>query len=145
MMDKSEIAEQMFLKGYNCAQSVLYAFAPELDISWDTALKISCGLGAGMARKGEICGAVTGAILVIGLKYGRENEEKEAAELTYAKTNALMDLFSAKRGSCNCKKLLNGCDLSHPNGQADFKEKDYYNKVCLPCVKDAVDILVQIS
>lgn len=144
-MTKSDTAEHMFLKGYNCAQSVLYAFAQDMDLPGETALKISCGLGAGMARQGEICGAVSGAILVLGLKYGKGcDDEKELTETTYAKTKALMEMFCAKRGSCNCKKLLHGCDLSSPQGQATFKENDYYNKVCLPCVRDAVEILEQI-
>lgn len=69
MNAKLDTAMQKFLAGYNCAQSVLYAFAPDLGLDGETALKVATGLGAGMARRGEVCGAVTGGILVLGLKY----------------------------------------------------------------------------
>ncbi len=106
------------------------------------ALKIACGLGAGMGRKEEVCGAVTGAILVIGLKHGRgANDDRSATEATYLKTEELMDRFSEKRGTYICRKLLNGCDITTPEGHREFQEGDYRRKYCLPCVQTAVKIL----
>lgn len=145
-MDKSETAGDMFLKGYSCAQSILYAYREELNLSEETSLKISCGLGAGMARKGEVCGAVTGGILVLGMRHGRGlNDDSTARETTYAKTQELMNLFSSKHGSCSCRQLLNGCDLSTEDGQASFKENDYLNQVCMVCVQSIVEILEQLK
>ena len=68
-MDRVEQAVSKFAEGYNCAQSVLFSFCDDLGMDKDKALKIACGFGAGMGRKEEVCGAVTGGIMVIGAKY----------------------------------------------------------------------------
>ncbi len=67
----SDAAAAKFSSGYNCAQSVLWAVAPRLNLDGETALKIACGLGAGIGRSQEVCGAVTGGILALGMKFGR--------------------------------------------------------------------------
>ena len=77
MSNRTNIAVDKFLSGYNCAQSVLYAFREEIGLGDDMALKIACGLGAGMGRKQEVCGAVTGGILVLGLRHGRGPRTKD--------------------------------------------------------------------
>jgi C_GCAxxG_C_C family probable redox protein len=121
---------------------VLYAFREEGDLSEETALKIACGLGAGMARKEEVCGAVTGGILVLGMLHGRgSKDDRSAQEQTYAKTRELMDQFSEKHVTVICRKLLNGCDLTTEEGQNFFKENDLLNKLCIPCVQSIVMIL----
>jgi C_GCAxxG_C_C family probable redox protein len=145
MKTKNEIAVDKFLEGYNCAQSVLYCFCDDLAINKDTALKMACGLGGGMGRKEEVCGAVTGGIIVLGAKFGRgANDERTATELTYKKTRELMDRFSIKRGSYSCRQLLGGCELTTEEGQQQFKEHDLLRKVCVPCVQSAVEILEEI-
>jgi len=124
---------------------VLYAFREEGDLSAETALKIACGLGAGMARKEEVCGAVTGGILVLGMRHGRgSKDDRSAQERTYAKTRELMDRFSEKHGTVICRKLLNGCELTTEEGQKYFKENDLLNKLCVPCVQSIVVILESI-
>lgn len=111
----------------------------------ETALKLACGLGAGMARKQEVCGAVTGGILVLGLRHGRgSKEDRSAMELTYLKTRELMDQFAQKHGTFVCRKLLNGCELTTDAGQKYFKENDLRNKICVPCVQSVVGILESI-
>ncbi len=108
----------------------------------DTALKVACGLGAGMGRKQEVCGAVTGGILVLGLRHGRgSRDERPAMEATYAKTRELMERFADRHGSCICRVLLNGCDPSTEEGKKQFKEKDLLNVVCRPCMQTVVEIL----
>jgi len=97
MENRVEIAVAKFMEGYNCAQAVLYSFSDELCIEKDTALKVACGFGAGMGRKGIVCGAVSGGIIVIGLKYGRgEKEYTSAVETTCRKTQHLTDRFSER-------------------------------------------------
>jgi len=145
MESKSEMALAKFAEGFNCAQSVFYSFCDELQFDKNTALKLACGFGAGMGRKGEVCGAVTGGILVIGAKYGRgEKDDQTARELTYTKTRQLMDQFAGKHGTCSCRKLLNDCDLTTEEGQKQFQENDLSNKACKPCVQSAVEILENI-
>jgi C_GCAxxG_C_C family probable redox protein len=145
METKIETALQKFTSGYNCAQAVLYSFKDDIKIDENTALKIACGFGAGMGRKGEVCGAVTGGIIAIGIKYGRGiNDEKSATEKTYLKTKELMDKFNDKHGSYVCRELLEGCDLSTEEGQLYFRENDLFNETCKKCVKTVVMILDEI-
>ena len=145
MKTKTDIAVEKFLAGYNCAQSVLYAFCDELGLDKDIALKLACGFGAGMARKQEVCGAVTGGILAIGLKHGRgEGQDRVPTEETYQKVRELMSRFESKHGSCICRALLNGCDLNTPDGQQYFKQNDLLNKTCKDCVKSVVQALEEI-
>jgi C_GCAxxG_C_C family probable redox protein len=145
MESKSEIALAKFAEGFSCSQSVFYSFCDELQFDKNTALKLACGFGGGMGRKGEVCGAVSGGILVIGTKYGRgEKDDQTAKELTYAKTRELMDRFAEKHGTCICRQLLNSCELTTEEGQKQFKENDLSNKICKPCVQSAVEILEKI-
>ena len=142
MSDRTEAAVSKFVAGYNCAQSVVYAFCDDLHLEKDLALKIACGFGGGMGRKEEVCGAVTGGIIVLGAKYGRgENDEKPATELTYQKTRDLIDQFTKRHGTFICRSLLGGCDLTSAEGQKYFKENDLSNKVCKQCVQSVVEIL----
>ena len=144
-MTKVEQALLKMAEGYNCAQSVIFSFCDMLQIDKNTSLKMVTGLGAGMGRKEEVCGAVTGGIIVIGAKYGRgERDDKTATELTYRKTRTLMDKFAEKHGTFICKALLHGCDLTTEKGQQSFKDNDFANKVCVPCVKSVVEILDHI-
>ncbi|MGD0653134.1 MAG: C-GCAxxG-C-C family protein [Thermoguttaceae bacterium] len=142
MKTKSEVALEKFIEGYNCAQSVFYCFCDDLQFDKNTALKLACGFGAGMGRKQEVCGAVTGGIIILGAKYGRgENADRTATELTYNKTRELMDRFAAKHGTFICRQLLGGCVLTTEAGQKHYKENDLFNKVCKPCVQSVVEIL----
>jgi C_GCAxxG_C_C family probable redox protein len=146
MSDKSSVATEKFMGGYNCAQAVAYAFHEETGISDDLALKLSCGFGGGIGRTQETCGAVTGGVLVLGLRHGRGvSEDQSATALTYQKTQEFMSLFSEKNGSLICRKLLDGCDLQTQAGQQEFANQDLKNKVCKVCVQSAVEILEQIK
>jgi C_GCAxxG_C_C family probable redox protein len=112
----------------------------------EAALKIASGLGAGMGGKEEVCGAVTGGILVLGMRHGRgSKDERVATDLTYLKTREFMDAFAKKHGTFICRKLLNGCDLMTGEGRKYFKENDLMNKVCAPCVQSAVEIIESMT
>ena len=145
MKNRTEIAVSKFSEGYNCAQSVFYSFCDDLQFDKNTALKMACGFGAGMGRKEEVCGAVTGGILVIGARYGRgEGDDRAATELTYKKTRELMDRFEQKHGTFICRKLLHGCELTTEEGQKHFKDNRLSDTICQPCVQSAVEILESI-
>jgi C_GCAxxG_C_C family probable redox protein len=142
MKNRTEIAVSKFSEGYNCAQSVLYSYSDALGLDKNTALEMACGFGAGMGRKGEVCGAVSGGIIVIGAKYGRgDKDDRTATELTYKKTRELMDRFEKKHGTFICRKLLHGCELTTDEGQKHFKESNLSNTICQPCVRSVVEIL----
>ena len=142
MSVRSEMALRKFSEGYNCAQSVFYAFCDDLRFDKDTALKLACGFGSGMGRKEEVCGAVSGGIMVLSAKFGRgEGGDSTATETTYRKTRAFMDGFAEKRGSFICRRLLEGCELTTEAGQRRYKEADLFDRVCRPCVQSAVELL----
>lgn len=141
-MNRKEIASEKFTEGYNCAQSVLYVFCEDFNLDKDTALKLASGFGAGMGRTQSNCGAVTGGIMVLNLKYGRgENADRGVMLENYNKVRELLDLFKDKFGTYNCRGLLNNCDLMTEEGQKYFKENDLKNKICMPCVHTVIELL----
>lgn len=145
MRNRSETAVSKFLEGYNCAQSVVYSFCDDLQLDKELALKIACGFGAGMGRKQEVCGAVTGGIIVIGAKYGRgDKDDRALTEATYQKTRDLIDQFSKQHGTFTCRSLLGGCELTSEEGQRHFQENDLLNRVCKPCIQSVVEILDRV-
>ena len=145
MKTKSDIAVEKFMAGYNCAQAVLYSFSDDLRLNKNTALRLACGFGSGMARRQEVCGAIAGGIITIGLKHGRgEKQDRTPTEETYRKVRELMSRFESKHGTCLCRTLLNGCDLNTPEGQRYFKENDLHNKTCKCCVQTVVETLEDI-
>ena len=93
---------------------------------------------------GETCGAVTGAFMVIGLKYGNtEADDEEAREKTYKVVREFVDRFGGRHGSLRCKDLL-GCDISTPEGRSTAKENKLYDTVCPKLVQEAAEIIEQI-
>lgn len=143
-MKNSEMAVKCFRDEYNCTQAVLSAYADEMGLDRDIAFKIACGFGAGMGRMQEVCGAVTGAFMVIGLKHGKAGKDEDhLKEITYGLVKQFSEHFKKTNGSINCKELL-GCDLNSAAGRAKFKADNLVQKVCERCVKDSVDILEQL-
>ncbi len=144
MPGREERAVAMMDAGANCAQAVLGVFCRELGLEKGSALRISSGFGAGMGRRQEVCGAVTGAVMAIGLKYGSADPgDREAKETVYRLTRELMSRFQAEFGSCLCRELL-GCDLQTDEGRKQYEEKGLGTEVCRPCVRGAVRFLEKI-
>lgn len=142
-MSSIEQAVASFKEGALCSQAVFSTYAPELGLDRETAMKISTPFGGGMARMGEICGAVTGAFMAIGLKYGNASNwraEDKAKENTYLLTVKFVDEFKSRNGSILCKDLL-GCNLSTPGGRKLAEEKDLFNTLCPKLVRDAAEII----
>lgn len=145
MPDKGQMAVDKLAEGYNCAQSVVFAFCDECGIGQDAALKVSCGFGGGMGRKQEVCGAVAGGIMVLGLRRGRGTEDgRSVMEDLYQLTREFMDAFAVQNGSYLCRDLLSGCDLASEEGRRRHKEDGLSEKVCKPCVRSAAEILQKI-
>ncbi|HPR56265.1 MAG TPA: C-GCAxxG-C-C family protein [Deltaproteobacteria bacterium] len=144
-MTRSERAVSVFDQGFNCCQAVFSSFCDDLGMDRDTALKLTCGFGAGMARNGEVCGAVSGGILVIGTRCGRgERSDRSATEETYGKVRELMGRFAGMHGTYTCRMLLDGIELTTEQGQLSYLENDYFNRVCKACVRDVVELLEEI-
>jgi C_GCAxxG_C_C family probable redox protein len=146
MQTKLDNAVTTFRGGYNCAQAVLSAHCEDLNLDRNTALRLACGFGAGMARRQDVCGAVSGGIIVLGLRHGRGvNDDRSATETTYARARDLMERFQQRHGTCVCRELLNGCNIATTEGQAAFKSDDLLNRVCVPCVQSVMTILDELG
>jgi C_GCAxxG_C_C family probable redox protein len=144
METKKEIAVKCFMEGFNCAQAVFSTYAEDFGINKTDALKISCGLGAGMGRRQEVCGAVSGAFLLIGCKHGKIKKEDSAAnETTYRLVKELSEQFITKHGSVSCKELI-GCNLQTPEGQKYFTENNFKVLKCCVYVNDAAELVEKL-
>lgn len=139
-MSKVDRALELFANNFNCSQAVFAAFAPEYGIDEELALKIGTSFGGG-ARNGELCGAVSGALMVIGLKYGHyQSDNNEQKSKAYAIAVEYTKHFKELNGSIVCRDLL-GYDLSVPEEIACIKEKNLFKDVCPQMVKSAVMVL----
>jgi len=140
-MGKSEKAIDYFRNRFNCSQSVFTVFGTEEGISEDISLKVSCAFGGGMGRQQLTCGAVTGALMALGLKYGKaliDPEEKK--QQTYALTREFFQKFTELNGSVNCKVLLDGLDMNNPEDHKVIMERKLFDLKCEKYVVDAVEI-----
>jgi C_GCAxxG_C_C family probable redox protein len=142
-MNRIETALSRFAAGFNCAQAVLSAYAGQFGFDDDTALKIASGFGGGMGRMAETCGVVTGAFMVLGLRYGQASPEREAKEAIYAWIREFADRFQARNGSLLCRDLL-GCDISSPEGLRRAKNDNLLTTRCPKLVRNAAEILEEL-
>lgn len=143
-MTKEEVLEE-FDKGYDCCQVVFHYWAEKLGLDEEIAYKISTGFGAGMLQ-GETCGAVVGAYMALGLKYGccktgYEGEEQKVA--TIIKDVQFRQMFLEKYSSTMCRELL-GADFSTSEGAKQISEEQKMITFCPQLVSDILEILEEI-
>ena len=139
-MTKSEKALELFSSNFNCSQAVLTAFAPDFGLDEKLALMLGTQFGGG-ARNAEMCGAVSGALMVLGLKYGHfESENNEQKQRAYAIAVEFTKRFKERNGSIVCRDLL-GYDLTKTEDSACIKEKNLFRTVCPEMIKSAVEVL----
>ena len=128
MKTEEQIAED-FGKGYDCAMQVLAELAPEVGLSEEQGLKLAACLGVG-AMQGQLCGAVTGALMAIGYKYGNTVRGDMATKgLCLAKRAEFYERFEKEFGSLTCPGLLN-LDLRKPEDMAKAREKNVLSTFC---------------
>ncbi len=143
-MNKADCAVSFFRQGFSCSQAVAAAFAADYGLDKEAALRLSQPFGGGIARRADWCGALTGAFLVIGLKYGRVRPEDTAArDKTYALVQELVARFSARHGEVKCRDLL-GCDLGTPEGQKRIESMKLHQTKCEDFVRDAAAMLEEL-
>ena len=140
MQDKGQKAKELFLQGYNCCQAVVGAFAEDLGLDFDTAMKLSSSFGGGFGRLREVCGAVSGMGIVAGLKSGYSDpkagiEKKEH----YARIQELAEQYRSENGSIIGRELLHGPDNS-PNPTTRTAEF-YKKRPCPELVQCAAELL----
>ena len=143
-MNSIEMAVNTFEEGFSCSQAVLSAFCEPLGLERETALKIAQAFGGGIAQFGDICGAVSGAFMVIGLKYGRTRpDDDEAREKTYSLVKEFQKRFTAIYDSVICRDLL-GYRLNIPEEREQALEKGLFENFCPKLVKSAAEILTEM-
>jgi C_GCAxxG_C_C family probable redox protein len=143
MSTKIELAKQYRERGYGCSQTVLATYSQDYGLSEEAALRISTGFGSGMGRMCEVCGALTGAFMVIGLKYGSVVTDGTNKETTYRLVADLAKKFEAKNGSIYCRELI-GHDLSDPEERAKVAQMGLSTTICKKLILDSVSLLEEM-
>lgn len=142
-MNRADRAIELFNNNFNCSQAVFTAFATDYGISEELALKLATSFGGG-ARSGEMCGAVSGALMVLGLEYGHFNaENNEQKQRAYSLASEFVSRFKKINNSIVCRDLL-GYDLSKKDEFEIIAQKGLCTTVCPKMVRDAVIILEQM-
>ena len=131
-------------EGFGCSQALFASYGEQFGMDRETALKISGAFAGGFGRTGDTCGAVTSALMVIGLKYGwTKADDKETRAKTDSKVKEFLDKFRARRGSILCRELLE-TDIGTSKGMDEAKLKKLFTTLCPNYVRDAVEILEEI-
>ena len=144
----SKTAEELFKEGYNCAQAVFCSHCEELGIDIETGAKLSSAFGGGMGRMREVCGAVSGLFMLLGLKEGYSDPtNNEAKKELYSKVQKLAGEFKEEFGSIICKELLGlepkaPCDDPNPTPRT---EKFYQKRPCVDNVKFASELYEKLK
>ncbi len=140
-MEKPLKAKSRFEEHFSCSQSVFSTLAPELGIDEEIALKIASAFGGGMMRHGEVCGAVTGALMTLGLKFGSASPDNE--EAIREASQELIQGFNKKNGSLLCRELL-GYHLIVPEELEAAKESGVFSTICPLLVQNAAELAEEI-
>ncbi len=140
-MNRVDRAVSVFKEGFLCSQAILSVYGEPLGLAKETALKLAAGFGGGMGRNGQTCGAITGALMVIGLANGHvEAKAKADKARTYHAVERFMRAFEEIHGTVNCNDLL-GHDLGDPEGYRKAKEGGLFTSACPKFVESAANIL----
>ena len=142
-MNHKEKAVNYFSQKLHCSQSVLASFADECGITEEEALRLGSCFGGGM-RKGQVCGAVTGSLMVLGLLYGQKSvSDIEGQQLSNKVNDLMMDRFKKKCGSYICNDLL-GCDITSEEGHQFCMDNKLFTELCPKMVTAAVEVVEEI-
>ncbi len=133
MASKADKAKELFLSGYNCAQAVFGAFCEDYGIPLETGLVISSGFGGGIARRREVCGAVSGAVMVLSMEHGYSDAaDTQAKKDLYTRVRQVLSSFEDETGSIVCRELL-GLDEKMSAPVPEERTAAYYKK--RPCAE----------
>ncbi len=137
-------ATQLFENGHNCAQSMLFAYGKQYFKDEASALRLTSAFGAGISYRGEVCGAVSGSLMAIGLHFGHDNpENSQSKEETLEKTKEFLSVFENQHGSINCNQLLKH-KINTPEGLEYAREAGLFKKTCPALIRSASQILESI-
>lgn len=146
MSERTQRAVELFKSGFNCSQSVFAAFAGEFGMDEETALKVSAGLGGGVGRAREVCGAVSGAAMLVGFKYGAtDGDDTEAKQRCYQVVQQIIAEFKENNPSIVCRELLELNEKVNTDPKPEARTEQYYKKrPCVQLVEDAARAVEKI-
>ena len=146
MSERTDKAVELFKSGFNCSQSVFAAYADLFGMDTDAALKVSAGLGGGVGRSREVCGAVSAAAMLVGMKYGAtDGEDSEAKQRTYAVVQQIIAEFRKTNPSIVCRELLGLEEAVSTNPVPEARTEQYYKKrPCAEIVEDSAKAVEKI-
>ena len=147
MKDHARLAHENFKRGYNCAQAVAIAFADEMGMSETELAKLASSFGGGMGKMREVCGAVSGALLVYGALRGNSDpEDGEAKKQHFARVQEFAARFKAEHETIICRELLHNIGLKKDiGGDPEERTPEYYRtRPCVRFVETAATILEQM-
>lgn len=143
-MDAADQAVSDFAAGYSCSQSVLRAFAARFGMEPEEACRLASAFGGGMGRSGRTCGAVTGALMALGLRYGfTDPQDKATKEQVYILAQEFLAAFEAKHGSTDCPGLL-GCHIGTADGAQQARDQNVFKLKCPDFVHDAAAFAAEL-
>lgn len=139
-IDAKTVALERFAQKFNCAEATLMGLAEANGLGCNCIPRIATGFGGGIGGWGEVCGALTGAVMAFGLKYGRESaEDLESKNAVAAMVRQLFEAFEKEFGTTRCFDLTE-CNMRTPEGMARAKELDLHNKFCPKFVSFATEV-----
>lgn len=142
-MTYQDLAVEFFDGHFNCAQSVFGSFSDYFGLDRETAFRTATPFGGGIGHSGEMCGAVSGAIMVIGLARGFAVYDKEEKEACYDLAHAFIERFNAQYGTLSCPGLL-GMDIRDPEALEQARELNLFHTRCPQFVRDASRIVAEL-
>jgi C_GCAxxG_C_C family probable redox protein len=143
MPTPQNVASERFAAGFSCSQAVFSAFAPGLSVPDETALRIASAFGGGVGRRGQVCGAVTGALMALGLARGHSDNAEASKAATYEVVGEFVRRFEAAHGSITCRTLL-GHAIDTPEGLQGARDAGVFKSVCPVLVADAAAIVAAL-
>ena len=141
-MNPIENTANLFANGLNCSQAIMIVFGKPFGLDTEMATKIGRPWGGGMGHLAQTCGALTAAIMVLGLA-NTVSEEGQARKETFESVRLLFQSFEEKFGTTVCKNLL-GEDLNTEVGARRIREQNLVRKVCPKYVRTVAEILTEI-
>lgn len=147
MREKDRLSEKAvgrFLEGYNCAQSVLLTIFEHWNCENELVPKIATAFGGGIGRCGSVCGALSGGVMAIGIKYGTNEPSFKKRLRAYELANEFYKRFEKQHGSVLCRELI-GYDLSNPEESDKARKEKVSEEKCVNFVRKAVEILAEID
>ncbi len=143
-MDKSQRAAGYMKIGYNCSQAIVKTYAEDVGLNEEEIVKMASVLGGGIGMTGHVCGAVSGAALVLGAKFGStDNTKLESKDKAYKKGRELLERFTAENKSILCSEIL-GYDISSKEGLMQARKSGVFIQKCPGFVASAARILQAI-